>query len=167
MPYTLWSRDTHVGDTDFSLGEQTANRRVGVFQPTAPGLMLLPGITDMAPALLALNAVIERDGLSDDDMERLLQDDEWIERMPEMRRMMASARHISDLQLRDPDGRPLAVESILVSDLDELKRLATADDDQHDDEPAEGAAPEPSQPPEPVRFIISVTLASSPAPRLV
>lgn len=158
MPYTLWSRDMLVGETDFSLGEQTDGHRVGVFHPAPAGMMLLPAITAMAPALFDLQRAVERGDISSDLIEEAADGEDAYEalmRTPEGRRVMASAQHMVSLELRDPRGRPLLLKSILVSDLEEIRRFEGS-------ETGAELAPETPVPPpsrEPIRYIISVTLA--------
>lgn len=165
MPYTLWSGEILVGTTDFALGERHGLHLTGVFQPATSGMMLLPSLTAMAPALLDLKNMFEREHLSEDDAEtdpdRVI---EIFEHSPEGQRVIASAKAIERLELRAPNGCVLELESILVSDLTELSKLATRvgkkrkKGKKHRRSDRERAG-HPEQR-DPIRFLISATLAT-------
>src|SRR5919198_3548759 len=129
MPFTLWSRDLLIGETDFELGDRGGTRHIGVFRPAPSGMMLLPSITAMAPALFEFGLAAKRAGFSaepeGDEADACL---ELLEQCGPGQRMLASAKRIAELELRDPDGRQIHFESILVSDLEELRSLELGDD---------------------------------------
>jgi hypothetical protein len=124
MPYTLWSRGILVGVTDFALGDKHSRHLAGVFQPAETGMMLLPALTAMAPALFDLHARMKQEHLSEEAAEanpdRVL---EVFEHSLEGKRVIASAKEVEQLELRAPSGLVLEIESILVSDLLEMKRF--------------------------------------------
>ena len=97
MPYTLWSRGICIGATDFALGDELGPHLAGVFQPTDSGIMFLPALTAMAPALLDLETLMRRENLTerdaDDDPDRVL---EIFEQSPEGQRVIAVARRSSN-----------------------------------------------------------------------
>jgi hypothetical protein len=149
MRYTLWQRDVLIGETDFQLGRMPDGRRAGVFHPAPSGMSVLPALTAMAPALFGLGEAMGRLPLSDeaidDDPEGALA---AFEQSPEGRRLLAAAEQMAELELRDGGGRPIAFESILVTDLRELASLGVA----------HAAVGEPNRRQrDPVRYVISVT----------
>ena len=123
MRYTLWHRDTLVGETDFGLGNRGGSR-AGVLHPTPSGMAVLPALTAMAPALLSAGEAMQRLPLSDEDIER--DADAAMEAFaasPEGQRVLRAAEEMADLELRDPSGKPVALDSLLVSDLQEMAAL--------------------------------------------
>lgn len=149
MRYTLWHRDTLIGETDFGFG-QRAGSRAGVLHPTSSGMAILPALTAMAPALLAAGEAMKRLPLSEEEIERDV--DGAIEAFassPEGRRVLRAAEHMADLELRDSTGRVIAFDSILVSDLQEMTALGAS---LRRDRPASG---------DPVRYVISATFSAA------
>lgn len=155
MTYTLWSHGILVGVTDFSLGAKYSRHLAGVLQPAETGMMFLPALTAMAPALFDLDARMKQEHLleedADTDVDGVL---DVFEQSLEGQRVIASAKEAEQLELRAPNGRVLEIESILVSDLMEMKRFGlvttpmlkrTKDCRQRDD---------------PIRYLISATLAA-------
>jgi len=152
MRYTLWHRDTLIGETDFGFG-QRGGSRAGVLHPTPSGMAVLPALTAMAPALFAVGQAMERLPLSDEDIERDV--DGAIEAFtssPEGQRVLQAAEEMSALELRDPNGRAVSFDSILVSDLHEMTALGATL--RHD--ATNGG--------DPVRYVISATFSRRPAP---
>jgi hypothetical protein len=154
MPYTLWSRGILVGVTDFALGDTHSRHLAGVFQPADTGMMLLPALTAMAPALFELHARMKREHLSDEDAEtnpeRVL---EVFEQSPEGQRVIASAKEVEQLELRAPSGLVLEIESILVSDLEEMSRFGFGTT------PNKRGRRRSARREDPIRYLISATLA--------
>lgn len=154
MPYTLWSRGVLVGVTDFALGDTHSRHLAGVFQPAETGMMLLPALTAMAPALFDLHARMKREQLSEEDAEtnpdRVL---EVFEHSPEGQRVIASAKEVEQLELRAPSGRMLEIESILVSDLEEMSRFGFRTT------PPQSGKRRKACREDPIRYLISATLA--------
>ena len=157
MPYTLWSRGVLVGVTDFALGRRDGRHLAGVFQPAESGMMILPALTAMAPALFDLHARMKSEQLTEEDAEsnpdRVLQ---VFEQSPEGQRVMASCKEIEQLELREPGGRALELESILVSDLLEMKRFGFRT------KPMRKRGKKRHRPVDPFRYLISATLALPP-----
>jgi hypothetical protein len=151
MPFTLWLRGVMVGETDFELSRE-GNRRAGVFRPTPSGILALPTLTAMGPALLELGAAAKskrlgKAGAADDELEV-----EDFEASPEGRRVMALAKQIADLELRDPKGQTLPVQSIAVNDLEILAKLAGAEKAPARNTPRTRGG-------DPIRYLVSATLA--------
>lgn len=155
MPYTLWSRGILIGATDFALGDRHGPHLAGIFQPTESGMLLLPALTAMAPALFDFNAMLRREKLSgrdiDEDPDRVF---DIFEHSPEGRRVIASAREVEQLELRAPGGGVLAFQSILVSDLEELRRFGFRKPKKTKKGKRRKALRDP------VRYLISATLAT-------
>jgi hypothetical protein len=164
MPYTLWARGILIGATDFALGEEHSRHLAGVFQPATSGMMLLPALTAMGPAVLDLKTMFKREHLSEDDAEhdpdRVM---EIFERSPEGQRVIASAKAIEQLELRAPNGRVLEFESILVSDLTEWSRFGIRSPDTRKRKKAKKSKKHAEQYGDPVRYLISATLALRPS----
>ena len=124
MPYTLLLNGVLIGETDFEHKGQGPRQQAGIFRPAASGLADLPRITGMFGASLAFMRVVERnkstlDSRGDTAIELL-------ENTPEGRRLVEHAKVIEQLELKDPDGNTLPVESIAVSNLQELAALAAS-----------------------------------------
>ena len=155
MPYTLWSRGILVGVTDFALGDKHNRHLAGVFHPAETGMMLLPAITAMAPALFDLHARMEHEHLSEKDAEtnpdRVL---EVFEQSPEGQRVIASAKEVEQLELRAPSGQVLEIESILVSDLEEMSRFGFRPT------PIKRGNRRKVRREDPIRYLISATLSN-------
>jgi hypothetical protein len=148
MRYTLWHRDTLVGETDFGFGLRNGSR-AGVLHPTLPGMAVLPALTAMAPALFAVDDAMKRLPLTDEDIERDV--DGAIEAFtssPEGQRVLRAAEQMAALELRDPSGRPVPFDSILVSDIHEMAALGAA------------LRPDRAGGSDPVRYVISATFSA-------
>lgn len=159
MRYTLWSRDILVGETDFGLARED-RRRLGVLQPATSGLMILPALTDMMPALFGIEALLKRSGVTLEEIDRdpdaaLAAFDE----SPEGQRVLAAGKQVADLVLRDEGGRPVEFESILVSDVERFAELGV----EVRPETARRRLSDASE--DPIRYLISVTLKGREAGR--
>jgi len=124
MPYTLLLHGVVIGETDFEHKGQGPRQQAGIFRPSPSGLTTLPQITGMFAASLAFMRVVERNKTA------LAHNEETalglLENTPEGRTLIEHAKVIEQLELRDPDGKPLAIESIAVSNLQELATLAAS-----------------------------------------
>lgn len=152
MPFTLWQRGVLIGETDFGLGKLPGGRRAGVFHPAPSGMMVLPALTAMAPALFGLGEAMKQLPLSEEEIER--DGDAAIEvftRSPEGQRILAAAEQIAELELRDGSGKRVAFESILVSDLEELAAIGVVNRIVGKAKRGDGG--------DQVRYVISVTLS--------
>ena len=153
MPYSVWKNGEKVGETRFELSP-APRKRAGVFHPTAFGLTVLPGITAMAPALFDFGEMCRAQGVDveDDRRETAERAFETFADTPEGKRVQAAASCIADLELRDSAGRTLEWESIMISDMTAIVELAGRR--RH------GAADQLKMlPGDPIRFMISTTLA--------
>ena len=159
MTYTVWSGGKQIGETDFELN-RSGRKRAGVFRPTGHGLAVLPGITSVFPALLDFRQACERRGV-DPDAQGESEDAavDVLSSTPEGERVVAAARQIAQLELRDPAGRILAWESIAISDLEDIRRLAARfGPEDAREEAASATGVSDASPRDPVRFMISATL---------
>lgn len=64
MPYTLWSHDTLLGESDLALPAPRPGMLLGAFRPTAAGLPVLPLFVEVTASALALGPMLEREGLT-------------------------------------------------------------------------------------------------------
>lgn len=151
MRYTLWQRGLLIGETDFGLGKLPGGSRAGVFHPAPSGMSLLPALTAMAPALLGLGEAMKRLPLSDAEIER--DADAAFDALAgsaEGQRVLRAAEQLAELELRDPTGRPVGFESLLVSDLEELFAIGAS---------VEGTDGLHREHGDPVRYVISANLS--------
>ena len=159
MTYTVWKNGERIGATRFELWPGP-RKRAGVFHPTAFGLSVLPGITAMGPALLEFGEMCRAHGVDvdDDRPETAEKAFDAFADTPEGKRIQAAASCIADLELRDPAGRTLQWESIMISDMTTLVELIGRR--------RRGASDQLKLlPGDPIRFMISTTLADRSAPR--
>jgi hypothetical protein len=153
MPYTVWKNGEKIGETRFELSPGP-RKRAGVFHPTALGLTVLPGITAMAPALLEFGVMCQERGVDINDSRREVAEralDEYSD-TPQAKRIQLAAGHIADLELRDSTGKTLEWESIMISDMTTLVELAARRQPSARDQLK-------TLPGDPIRFMISTTLA--------
>jgi hypothetical protein len=152
--YTVWMYGQKIGETRFE-ALCAGRRRAGVFHPTEFGIAMLPGITDMFPALVAFRDMCERAGVDvDDDRPETGRDAfEAFKGTPEGKRVVAAARRIAEIEVREETGESIQWESLAISNLEELVALAAQ---------RTPSRPEPPQRPngDPVRFLISLTVAT-------
>ena len=151
MVHTVWKGGKQIGQTDLELSTGS-RRRAGTFLPNAYGLTVLPGITAMLPALFAFGDMCRRKGLNVEDRSpdagrRAL--DAFAE-TSEGRAVIEAAKHVGAVELRDSRGHPVVWESLMISDLRQVRSLA------HD----RARTPQPTVPDADESFyFISVTLA--------
>lgn len=154
MTYTVWMHGRKIGETRFELSEHF-QRRVGAFQPTAHGLTVLPGITNMFPALLDFADMCHRQGfdVNDDWCEAVSDTASAFSDTPEGQRVLEAAERISEVQVRDPAGRVISWESLAISELDMLMPVAAAARSDLDPRMTQLKY-------DPVQYMISMTLPS-------
>lgn len=98
MPYTLWSRDRLLGETDLGFIYRENGFRCGWFHPTEIGERLMPAATGVAPAMrmeytIGPDETLHADVLAASDAEEAL-----------------------ELEVRGPDGLRIEMESIWIVD---------------------------------------------------
>ncbi len=160
MTYTVWIREQQIGETAFEY-EHDKRRRAGSFQPTEFGLQVLPSITAMAPALFEFGAMCKRYGIDPDsaaeaDAATAL---DVFGGTPEGQRVIAAAKQIAELEVRDPSGRIVPWEFLAITDLEWLVSFVR---EQGDAAPNRLLDDMPDH--EPIKFMISLTLRAGRRP---
>jgi hypothetical protein len=118
MPYTLWSRNRLIGETDLGFIYRENRYRVGWFHPNEFGERLMPTATGVGPAMRA-EAILGPDGTLSADLLAAIDQCESLE-----------------LELRGPDGERFETEDIGIIDTHYLLSLAdAADADRLEEEP--------------------------------
>ena len=123
MPYTLSLNGVVIGETDFEHKGRGPGQQAGIFRPTALGREMLPQVTGMFAASLAFTRVVEKRKSEIETADGIVS---LMENTPEGQKLIEHARVIDQLELRDPNGCLLVVESIAVSNLQELAELAAS-----------------------------------------
>ena len=151
MTYTFWHSGILIGESDLEDASDDPQHLGGVFRPTPYGVELFPRLTGILSAGFALKNHLEANGLSPDEMERSEIDD-LLDSLPAGQKILDIGRTLSEVEMRAPDGRTLAFESIGFSDLLEIRRFAR--------EMETGAAEDLEEPPpDTPRYIVSATLS--------
>lgn len=155
MTYTVWMHGRRIGDTRFEVADHF-QRRAGSFHPTPHGLTVLPGLTALFPALLEFAELCRRHGFDVDEswLQAVSTTAEAFSNSPEGQRVLAAAERIADVEVRDSTGQQLAWESLSITELDRLIPITSAPGRQIHDPMSRVAR-------DPVRYMISMTLASS------
>jgi hypothetical protein len=159
MPYSVWKNGEKIGETRFELSPGP-RKRAGVFHPTSIVLTVLPGITAMVPALFDFSEMCKAQGVDvDDDRPETAEEAfDSFANTPEGRRLQAAASCIADLELRDPAGRVMEWQSLMISDVTAIVEVVGR--------LRHGAADQLKMlPGDPIRFMISTTLAEHTSPR--
>jgi hypothetical protein len=125
MTYTLSFEGQLVGHTDFEHAGPNPKQHFGVFRPTPFGLSVIPKLTGLLSATVALQRALDARGFEEnsdpDELLAALMD------LPEGQEVADIGRVISLLELRDAAGTRVSVASLAVSDLQELAALANAE----------------------------------------
>jgi len=151
MTYTFLHCGVVMGESDLSAKTNRAGQRAGTFHPTDYGRTLLPRVTCILSASLALKSQFDsmqqaggKKELSPKELDVLLTESEA------GRAMIDVGRVLSEVELRGPGGRRLEFASIAFSKVDELLRVGTTLGTKVDQRQA--------LPPDTPEFIVSVTL---------
>lgn len=121
MPYTLWSRARLLGESDLGFVQVWENVKFGWFHPSRVGETFMPVLTGTGPALMKLSRMMRnpvREAIRPPD------DATECEFPRDIRRTSAYADLVSisdqlealELELRDPDGRPVPVDDLAIDD---------------------------------------------------
>src|SRR5262245_31392620 len=153
MTYTVWLHGQQIGETEFEF-RPDRRRQAGTFHPTEFGLTVLPSITEMMPALFDFGDLCRRHGLDTEDTNSDSASDalDRLAATPEAERLMAVAKRVSRVEVRDADGQLVVWDSLLISDLELLVQIArerTPSVEEELDEPLHH---------DPIKFMISLTL---------
>ena len=155
--YTVWMYGRKIGQVrlETSIG---GRRLAGVFHPTEFGLTMLPGITDMFPALIDFKHMCERVGVDvqDPDPEIGQRAFEHFKDTAEGRRIAAAAKLIAAIEVCDTRGDDVAWASLAISDMEALRTLALRE------WPERVASLPPLPDATDIRYLMSLTLADSP-----
>jgi len=153
--YTVWMYGQKIGETRFEAGA-AGRKRAGVFHPTEFGIAMLPGITDMFPALVDFKDMCVREGvdIQDDRPETGRDAFEAFKDTPEGRRVITAARRIAEIEVREQNGDCVAWESLAISNLEELAALASRRASSGPADPMQQSNGDP------VRYLISLTMAT-------
>lgn len=118
MPYTLWSRDRLLGESDLGFEEIFPRHRMGGFTPTELGVKLMPILTGVGRATRQLCRLVnsQRFGLRGRELEEALRTS------PEQADVAEAEAHFEALQLelRGPDGAIVPTEWIGIRDTEEI-----------------------------------------------
>lgn len=154
--YTVWMYGRKIGQArlDTSVGDR---RLAGVFHPTEFGLTVLPGITDMFPALIDFRHMCRRLGVDvqDPDPEIGHRAFEQFKNTAEGRRVVAAAKLIAAIDVCDRRGDDVLWDSLAISDMEALRTLALREC------PDRAASLPPVPDTADIRYLISLTLADS------
>lgn len=129
MPYTLWSRDRLLGESELDYVRCFEKHRMGDFHPTELGEKLMPVVTGVARAVLSMAR--SRDGYASG-----VGTTEYADTAAAQTHYLAL-----ELELRGPDGSVIPTEWIDVRDTEFLQSLV---DDRERDEDIFGS-PEDSE----------------------
>ena len=150
MNYSFWHAGILIGASPLDMSSPHAGQRGGVFLPTTRGLAVVSRLVGLLSSLHAFREECAASGVQAD----ALDEDALFERMlcsPAGRKFLDAGRMTHELELRSPEGKPLAFESIAFSDPEENARLTHALD------PMLPALP-PEPPGDAPRFVVSVVL---------
>ena len=151
MTYTFWHCGILIGESRMKRDPGRRRHLSGSFDPTPYGLELFPRLTGILTAGHELKSYLDANGLSAEEMSR-----EEIEKVfdtvPAGQKVIDIGRTLSEVEMRDPDGKRLQFVSIGFSDLLEFTTLAREMD--------RGKQSAPSDlPPGVSRYVVSATLA--------
>lgn len=150
MSHTLWHCGVLIGETDFEEDGCRPPHYAGVFRPTEYGRTVFPRLTGILTAASGLKDELEARGLSDDEMSPE-QVANLLDNTRDGPKVLDIGKALSEVELRDPEGRLLEFKQIAFIDLAELAALSRKLGCNGDME-WEGLPPEAPQ------YIVSVTL---------
>jgi len=121
MPYTLWSRGRMLGESDLGFVQVWENVKFGWFHPSPVGEKFIRVLTGTGPALMTLHKMMrdpvrvvargveaEPDADSPRDIRQTLEYADLASMVDELESLQ--------LELRDPDGKVVAVQHMGVDD---------------------------------------------------
>jgi hypothetical protein len=154
MTYTFWHCGILIGESKMKKDLGRPRHLSGSFNPTPYGLELFPRLSGILTAGHQLKSYLDANGLSPEEMSR--EEIETIfDTIPAGQKVIDIGRTLSEVEMRDPDGKRLEFVSIGFNDLLEFKTLAHELDD--------GGKREPSALPRGVsRYVVSATLSKKP-----
>jgi hypothetical protein len=153
MTHTFWYCGTLIGESRMKREPGRPRHLSGSFDPTPYGLELFPRLTGILTAGHELKSYLDANGLSADEMSRE-EIEKVFETVPAGQKVIDIGRTLSEVEMRDPDGKRLEFVSIGFSDLLEFTTLAREMD--------RGKKREPSElPPGVSRYVVSATLGKA------
>jgi hypothetical protein len=171
MPYTLWSRGRLLGESDLGFVQVYENVRMGWFHPSPIGEKLMPVITGTGPALRAIHKLM-RDPVR--TLARGIEKEDGDAEFPRDIRLTTEYADLvsvvdelesMELELRDPDGKVVAVDHMGVDDTEWKISLIPKKMRKRLDRMSRQEPWEPESPPLP-RYQLQVHLADVPRRRL-
>ena len=127
MPFTLWSKNRLLGETDLDYEVVFPKHRSGAFDPTALGEKLMPVITGVGTASrrLCRMVVVRRHGPTGEQLE------EELKHTSEQADLSAAEAHFEalELELRGPDGSLIPTDWIDIRDTEEI--IAFGEEAEH------------------------------------
>jgi hypothetical protein len=152
MEFTVWMDGTKIGETALEISHGTG-RRAGVFHPSASGMALLPGITAMPRALLEAGRMCRANGIDPEDPALDMEGTATaVLQTAEGRRIMDAAKIAVRLELHDARGTLVPWDSLLISDMHDIRALARHEPAMSAEE-AEGGEGD-----DPIRYFITAKL---------
>lgn len=122
MAYTFWHSGILIGESDFEATGDHPRQHFGGFRPTAYGLGVFPRLTGILTAAHAIKADLDAKGVLPDDLQPG-EIEEILDTTPAGQKVIDLGRTLSEVEMRDPDGRRIEFASIAFSDLLELQTL--------------------------------------------
>ena len=159
MTYTVWLHGQQIGETKFEF-RPGGREHAGAFHPTAFGVTVLPSITAMGPALFEFGDMCRLQGVDTDDpsAQNASTALDAFASSPEGKRVMAAAKQIAAVEVRDPEGQRLAWDSLAITDLEWLVQVA------HERNPSVLRQVDDLPEHDPIKFMISLTLKEKTRP---
>jgi hypothetical protein len=159
MTYTVWLHGQQIGETQFEFRPDRSGH-AGAFHPTAFGVTVLPSITAMGPALFDFGDMCRLNGIDTDDPspENASNALETFASTPEGKRVIAAAKQIAGVEVRDPEGQLLAWDSLAITDLEWLVQVA------RERNPSVLRPVDELPEHDPIKFMISLTLKEEARP---
>src|SRR5262245_20337748 len=153
MAYTVWLQGQQIGETRFEFRPRGGGH-AGAFHPTAFGVTVLPSITAMGPALFDFGDMCRLHGIDTDDPspENASNALDTFASSPEGKRVIAAAKQVARVEVRDPEGQLLAWDSLAITDLEWLVKAA------RERNPSVLCPVEDLPEHDPIKFMISLTL---------
>jgi hypothetical protein len=129
MPYTVWSHDRLLGETDLGFVRCMPKSRTGWFHPTPEGEKLMPFATGVPAALYAWGLQYRHRADATGSSKRGIMD-----RSTESADLEAAMQHAEslELELRRDDGTVVPTDDIGIRDMDELMVRFGPDADETD-----------------------------------
>jgi hypothetical protein len=151
MTYTFWHCGVLIGESKMKREPGRPRHLSGSFDPTPYGLELFPRLTGILTAGRELKSYLDANRMAPEEMSRE-EIEQVFETVPAGQKVIDIGRTLSEVEMRDPDGKRLEFVSIGFSDLLEFKALAREMDRRDKPEPSE-------LPPGVSRYVVSATLS--------